>query len=200
VSRLFWPLSIPCGTFSSLSTFFCTVPCPLHLSHGCSISWSVPTHVGHVRCVCTLPNGVFCSTETLPAPEHVLHVDFDVPGLVPSPSQTSQTTSFLIVTVLVAPKTASSKVTVIVYWRSSPFLGAFGSLWPPPPKNELKISSKPPKPPAPPNPPPPPKPPWEFIPSCPKRSYCARLLSSDSTSYASDTSLNFSSDPSFMSG
>src|SRR5699024_12687605 len=115
VSRLFWPLSIPCGTFSSLSTFFCTVPCPLHLSHGCSISWPVPPHVGHVRCVCTRPNGVFCSTETLPAPEHVLHVDFDVPGLVPSPSQTARTTSFFIVTGIVSATLVLSQVTVTQY-------------------------------------------------------------------------------------
>ena len=80
-----------------------------------------------------------------------------------------QATSLRIEISFSLPKTASSNVTVIVYCKSSPFLGAFGSrCCLPPPKNELKISSNPP----PPNPlkswPPnpwPPKPPCG--PSCP---------------------------------
>ena len=82
---------------------------------------------------------------------------------------------------------------------SRPSLRAGRPPWPPwPPKNDEKMSPMPPKPP--PNrsskstyPDPPPYPPPAAPGTVPKRSYCARLLGSERTSYASLSSLNWSS-------
>ncbi|MNW02968.1 hypothetical protein D3C71_1988310 [compost metagenome] len=93
-----------------------------------------------------------------------------VPGLDPFPWHVSQDSFLDIFTSFFVPNAASSKVIVILYLKSAPFVGPFFFCVPPkppnPPPNTLpKISSKsismpppnpeksnPPNPPAPPNP------------------------------------------------
>ncbi len=140
----------------------------------------------------TLPNRLCCCRRIWPLPPQVGQVFVLLPGFAPLPPQVSQFSCREMLISRLTPKAASSKEILTLTSTSPPRIGPF--LWAvrPPPKKLSKISPKPPKPSKPPKPPPYPAPP--ALPSKaaePNWSYCARFLSSESTWYASFTSLNF---------
>ena len=80
-----------------------------------------------VRRLTMRPNGVFCTISCWPVPRQTEHVSGFVPGLAPLPWQVSQVSVRGIVMSVSMPKTASLNSMVIVYCRSLPRCGAFGS-------------------------------------------------------------------------
>ena len=160
-----------------------------------------PWHSEHVRWLCIRPNGVSWITASCPLPLHLWQVFTDEESFAPLPWQWSHSTSLRILIVFFVPKTASSKLIRMRCNKSSPWRGALGLRRdPPPPKKLEKISPRSSKPPENPEKPPPkpPKPPCPAPPSnaaWPNWSYWAFLVSSLSTSYASEISLNLSSAP-----
>ena len=154
----------------------------------------MPRQRPHGVVVTICPRMLWRIRRTCPVPLHSAHDVAFVPAAAPEPSQSSQLTADLIDTEVRQPKTASTKSISICVSRSGPRCGPDCCRPPPPngespPKNASKML---PKPPAPPNGSPPPRPPPE-IPASPNWSYRARVSSSDKTSYARLTSLNFSS-------
>ena len=189
--RICIPSSIPAGMETERFFVVRTRPAPWQVVHGSVISTPSPPQRSQAVAVMNWPRIVFCIRRIWPLPEHFGQVSGCLPPSMRVPWQEGQVSCCVKEISFSAPKTASAKESVAIVRRSSPRIGAPGAAPPRPlpPKNESKMSlkSKPPPNGLPPAPP--------FTPACPKRSYAARLSSSDSTSYASLTSLNCSSAP-----
>ena len=178
---------------------FClrTRPLPLHVWHGESITRPEPPQRSHVRAVCTMPNGVRWLMRTWPVPPHCEHVDGLVPFAAPEPPQSGHVSILLKEIVFRQPLAASSKLMLTTPSVSLPRRGAFGLARrvPPPPKPPKKLLKMSPRSMSPVKGLPPPAPPPKLgsTPAWPNWSYRALLSLSESTSYASLTSLNFAS-------
>ena len=95
-------------------------PVPEHLLHLSLMILPLPPQVGHVRIVCTWPNGEFIVTRCWPEPWQVGQVCGCVPGFAPVPAQASQTALRWNLNSLRQPKAASSNVSVRLYCKSLP--------------------------------------------------------------------------------
>src|SRR6266571_3656215 len=209
-SRIFWPSATPAGIRTLSVRALVTPPVPRHSGHFTSTIVPTPWHSRQGSEKLNEPWLIVVN----PTPWQTGQVRGTDPGLAPLPWQVSQTPGARRVSGSVAPLTASRKSSSTSASTSRPRLGPRRvAVRPPPEKIELNRSEKP----APPNRrspapgpafespnrsdrsnavPPPPRGPRRNAPD-PKSwrisSYSLRCLSSDSTSYASDTALNRSS-------
>src|SRR6266545_5321306 len=181
------PVATPPGILTLSVCIVRTLPAPPQAPQASLMIVPRPWHWLHVRD--TLKNP--CWKLTWPRPRQVGQVCGAVPALAPLPRQVSQGPWRGILIFFSVPETVSSNFSDKLYRKSSPRARP-RRLPVLPPKNSPKISpnisSKPPEKSAPPaNGPPSPNAAW------PNWSYCARFCASESTEYASETSLNFSS-------
>jgi hypothetical protein len=226
-SRMRWPSLTPDGMRTVMVRVWDVMPLPAQVGHGSSMTCPVPRQLRHGS---ENANAPWLRLVT-PAPPQTPQVCGDVPGLAPLPAQVGHVPGLCIRSGTVTPSTASSKESVASVSTSCPRAGPDAAwLRPravpgPVPKRPPNRSPRPPvrpapgpAPPAPPNrsprskgcpPPAPGKPPGKppGRPPAPNRrrasSYSLRRFGSESTSYASDTSLkrlSACSLPGFLSG
>src|SRR5690348_10947476 len=209
-----WPSATPAGKRTLIVRVLVTPPVPRHSVHFSSTIVPAPWHSRHGSEKLNEP----WLREIRPLPWHCGQVRGVVPGLAPLPWQVSHSPADRSVSGSVVPRTAWGKSRVTSVSTSRPRRGprrAAPPPGPPPEKIELKMSEKPAPPkrrsPAPPCAPALENPPNRsdgsncWLPErAPRRnapepnserisSYSLRFLSSESTSYASEAALNFSS-------
>lgn len=80
-----------------------------------------PPQLGHVLVVCICPSIVETVCFTVPVPLHAVHFSAFVPGLAFSPWQVGHSSSLYIDISFSTPKYDSSKVMLMLYFKSLPF-------------------------------------------------------------------------------
>src|ERR1700757_308519 len=216
-NRIRCPSSTPGGIRTLMVRVRVVTPVPLHSSQGCSMIEPLPRQSVHGS---EKPNAPWLRLIT-PEPLHVGHTFGLVPGCAPLPWQLVHGAGLVSRSGIATPLAASTKSSWVSVSRSFPRRGRLGRAPEPRPNNPPNRSpmlvpplrpaaskrsfrlnsapspptSNPPKPPSnrgPPNPPP--------ARSRRVSSYSLRLASSDNTLYASETALNRSAPPGFLSG
>src|SRR5271167_4832899 len=104
--RMRVPSSTPAGTLTDSVRSRVTRPEPPQRSHGLSIVWPRPWHVGQVLSIAKNP----CCARTRPWPAQVLQVVGFDPAFAPEPEQVSQVSEVGSLIVAVLPRKASSRV------------------------------------------------------------------------------------------
>src|SRR3989344_3914682 len=200
---------MPAGTSIAFSPCFLYTPSPRQVGHFSLGTLPCPLQYLQGWTMVTVPKKELLVSCTLPAPLQCLQTSISVPITAPEPWQESHTPVLAKSTMRLTPNTESRKLTSRSIEMSRPRRMRMAPSCPP--KKSLKMSpmSNPPwlkaswnwekSNPAPPNPPPaegPAPPPKTGA----QPSDSPRVLSSLKIEYASDTSLNLSASPSFLSG
>ena len=135
------PSGTPTGTLNRIVRSFRIRPSPLQELQGCLMIRPEPEQFGQSATVSWRKGPILCVWVIRPRPSHVEQREIDEESAAPLPIQGSQVTRDSIVASSSEPLNIASKV---MRWRTSKSL-PFGSLrlCRPPPKNWVKIESRP---------------------------------------------------------
>ena len=134
---------MPAGMSISTVVRFFPAPTPLQILHGFSDTSPFPLQIEHSDSELNEPKRERRVSRTVPVPWHVAHFFIALSGSAPFPKQCSQSTVLSITTLLLTPKTDSSKLVSKLMAMSLPRLALLCLLPPPKPPKPPRKSSPP---------------------------------------------------------